>query len=70
MKTPIVAALLLASLAFAGTALACPVDDAVAAAEAVASCVASIPGPDGQTEHVNRFDTGVDVIDQDHPCTN
>jgi hypothetical protein len=65
MKTTIVAALLLASLAFAGTALAGPVEDA----EAIASCAASIPGPDGQTEHVNRLDTGVDVIDQDHPCT-
>jgi hypothetical protein len=69
MKTPIVAALLLASLAFAGTALACPVDDAVAAAGAIASCLETIPGADGNNEHV-VVTLPVDVIDQHPVCLN
>ena len=68
MKTTISALLVLGLLATTA-AVACPVDDALAAAGAIASCVASIPGPDGDDEQIRNIDTGVDVIDQDHPCT-
>lgn len=69
MKTTLLTALLLSALAIAGTASACPVDDAVDTVTGVATCVASIPGPDGDDEQVRNVDTGVDVVDQDHPCT-
>lgn len=67
MKTGFVAALLLlGTLAPMTTALADPVDDAVA----IATCVASIAGPDGQPEHVGPITTGLDVIDQHPACLN
>jgi hypothetical protein len=69
MKTTIVATLLLlGTLALAGSALADPIDDAVATAGAVASCAASVVGPDGQPEHVGNVYPGVDAIDQDPAC--
>ena len=64
MKTGFLTALLLLGmLAPMTAALACP-------AEAIVTCVVSIVGPDGQDEYVRNVDTGVDVIDQQHPCTN
>lgn len=67
MKTPLVTTLLLLGmLASAGTALADPIDDAVAAA----TCVASIAGPDGQEERVRNVHLHVDVIDQHPECLN
>ena len=60
------ALLLLGLLAATTTAAACPLDDV----EAVATCAASIVGPDGQDERIRNFDSNVDVIDQNPVCLN